>query len=213
MMVLRAAAIIASALFICLSTASANMEATRRLHQAVGGNVDDASLVHKALEAGADIDYRAPGSKQTALMTSALTGKPNMAAALLEKGADASIPEQDGYTPMHGCAFQGRAEVCKVLLAAGLDVNDLHSDGYIPLHRAIWGGEERHTETVRVLLDAGAQPDHGANKRMPLDMSSNRGTTRLLKKRLKALKAKRKAASEAADKLAAETAAAGGGDL
>ena len=48
--------------------------------------------------------------------------------ALLAAGADVSIGEKDGYTPMHGAGFQGRAEVTKLLIAHGLDPSDVHSD-------------------------------------------------------------------------------------
>jgi ankyrin repeat protein len=37
-----------------------------------------------------------------------------------------------------------------------MNVNDRHDDGYTPMHRAIWGQEPRHAETVKVLLQLGA---------------------------------------------------------
>lgn len=45
----------------------------------------------------------------------------------------------------------------KMLLAdrRKLDPNDYHRDGYTPLHRACWGQEQRHVDTVRVLITAG----------------------------------------------------------
>ena len=45
---------------------------------------------------------------------------------LLEAKADTSIPEKDGYTPMHGAGFQGRAEIAKLLIAHGLNPSDRH---------------------------------------------------------------------------------------
>ena len=36
-------------------------------------------------------------------------------------GADTTIPEKDGYTPMHGAGFQGRAEIAKILMDHGVD--------------------------------------------------------------------------------------------
>ena len=76
--------------------------------------------------------------------------------ALLAAGADVSIGEKDGYTPMHGAGFQGRAKVAKLLAAAGVDVNDVHADGYAPIHRACWGTQQRHAETVEAMLALGA---------------------------------------------------------
>lgn len=60
---------------------------------------------------------------------------------------------------MHGAGFQGRAEIAKQLIAHGLNPSDRHVDGFTPLHRACWGQEQRHTETARVLLEAGVPAD------------------------------------------------------
>ena len=96
-----------------------------------------------------------PGG-QSPLMNAVLTGKVNAVKYLLRKKADPSIPEKDGYTPMHGAGFQGRSEIAKLLIAHGLDPSDVHKDGHPPMMRACWGREQRHTETVQVFLDAGA---------------------------------------------------------
>jgi ankyrin repeat protein len=73
---------------------------------------------------------------------------------------DASIPEKDGYTPLHGAGFQGRAGIARLLLLDGrnLDPSHTHRDGFQPLHRACWGEEARHAETVRVLVEEGGVP-------------------------------------------------------
>ena len=61
-----------------------------------------------------------------------------------------------------------------------------HEDGFTPLHRACWGREARHTETVRVLLKAGAPPDDvGPDARSMVEMASgNPATQKLLRHRL-----------------------------
>ena len=61
--------------------------------------------------AGHDINERMPGSLQSPLMAACLGGHLDSAKALLELGADVTVPEKDGYTPMHGAGFQGRAEI------------------------------------------------------------------------------------------------------
>ena len=92
-------------------------------------------------------------------MASVLRGKTSIVRLLLSLGADTSISENDGYTPSHGAGFQGRPDSMKLLLDFGMDVHTSHTDGFYPLHRACWGNEERHTETVRVLLeDADVDP-------------------------------------------------------
>ena len=65
------------------------------------------------IAAGQDINEQMLGSLQSPLMASCLGGHLEVAKALLELGADVTVPEMDGYTPMHGAAFQGRAELGK----------------------------------------------------------------------------------------------------
>ena len=70
---------------------------------------------------------------------------------------DVSLGEKDGYTAFHGAGFQGRAEIAKLLLedSRNIDPNTFHEDGFAPLHRACWGREQRHVDTIRVLVDMG----------------------------------------------------------
>eukprot|EP00998_Keelungia_sp_KM082_P009152 NODE_5321_length_707_cov_59.725862_g5298_i0.p1 GENE.NODE_5321_length_707_cov_59.725862_g5298_i0~~NODE_5321_length_707_cov_59.725862_g5298_i0.p1 ORF type:complete len:190 (+),score=33.81 NODE_5321_length_707_cov_59.725862_g5298_i0:61-630(+) len=102
-----------------------------------------------------DIDAQGSG-RQSPLMAASLGGHSEVIRLLLQEGADPTVPEQDGYTPMHGVAFQGRAEAAKVLIEHGLDIADMHSDGVPAWMRACWGGRQRHAETVKVFLEAGA---------------------------------------------------------
>ena len=72
----------------------------------------------------------------------------------------------------------------KILNAHGMDPLDRHSDGFIGMHRACWGGEQRHTDTVRAFLEAGVKPDFAAaNGQTPVEMvKNNPATKKLLKK-------------------------------
>ena len=149
-------------------------------HVAVSQN--SVSKAERVFESNAaDIDERDNRSGQTPLMMSVLMGRTDLVKFFLEKGADVTIPEKDGYTPVHGAGFQGRADIMKILIEHGLDPSDRHQDGFTPLHRACWGREDRHTETVRVLLDAGVpatQPD--AQGRTCAVMSNNDNTLHLI---------------------------------
>jgi ankyrin repeat protein len=140
---------------VCVLMASADEVANRELQQAVGR--DDMAGLKAALGKGADINARGSGG-QSPLMQAVLGGKINAVKYLLRKGADPTVAENDGYTPMHGAGFQGRAEIAEALIAHGLDARDLHEDGYEPIQRACWGGDARHTDTVRVFLGAGGVP-------------------------------------------------------
>ena len=46
-----------------------------------------------------------------------------------------------------------------ILKEHGLDLLDTHKDGFIGMHRACWGQEQRHTDTVKAFLEAGAWPE------------------------------------------------------
>ena len=154
--------------------------------------MDDASngrhaeVVELLLARGA-VATRRPGpmeNPQGALCDAAAKGDIATLAALLKAGADVTIGEKDGYTPMHGAGFQGRAEIAQLLIDHGLDPSDRHADGYTPLHRACWGGDKRHTEMVGVLLRAGVSPNEPTSaqtgSKTPVELTGNVGTKTLL---------------------------------
>jgi len=153
---------------------------------------NDPEKIQEALDAGVDINSIQEGSGMTPLMSSVLGGAEKSVKFLLEKGADVTIGEKDGYTPMHGAGFQGRAEIAKILIEHRLDPSDRHTDGYTPIFRAAWGGEKRHTQTVKVLLEAGVPyNEEGKDGKLPIEMTGNKRTQKLLKKWMKkTLKAK-----------------------
>ena len=100
------------------------------------------------------------GSLQTPIMMAVLGGHVHIVKALLELNADVTIPEKDGYTPMHGAGFQGRAEIAAVLMNHGVPTHGtVHNDGYLPFHRACWGKDLRHAQTVRAFINAGVDPN------------------------------------------------------
>lgn len=116
-------------------------------------------------------------------MAASLGGFEVSAKTLLEMGADPTIGEKDGYTPVHGAAFQGRPKVMQILIDHGLDPNDMHKDGYAPIHRACWGNRMGHTETIEVLLKAGVSPlSPTKDGKTPLDVVRKKESTDLLMK-------------------------------
>ena len=122
------------------------------LHRAANAKDGRVRYCKQALADGAELDAQHPISKQTALMGAVLAGNDRIVAYLLGRGADAGVPEKDGYTPMHGAGFQGRAAVARTLLAHGISpAGTPHRDGFLPIHRACWGAEQRHADTVRAL--------------------------------------------------------------
>jgi len=73
---------------------------------------------------------------------------------LVEAGADVSLCNADGWTPLKIAAANGRADIVSALLKAGADVSKANQkDGWTPLHSACKQGSE---SVVQLLLEAGA---------------------------------------------------------
>lgn len=97
-------------------------------------------------------------------MFAARIGETATVAALLRAGADPSLPDTDGTTPLYAASVHGDAEAVRLLLRADAppDTESGHGSEGTPLcGAACWG----HVEAVRALLAHGADPnlpeDHG----------------------------------------------------
>lgn len=115
----------------------------------------DAAEIRRHL---ARIDPDTPGADGATLLVEAI-GKRQLASveALLEAGADPNRPGAGGETPVHAAAFADDPAFLRAVLAKGGDPNASNPvTGAPPLTRAILG---QHLEQVRLLLEAGADPD------------------------------------------------------
>lgn len=82
--------------------------------------------------------------------------------ALVDAGADVSIPDKRGWTPLHSAARYGaEPEIVGVLLNAGADVGARNRSGETPLHWA--SAENANVEVIRILVEAGADVDERDN--------------------------------------------------
>jgi len=121
----------------------------------------DIAKVKAHLDSGVDINLPAPCSGAAPLDAALHGGHLQLFEFLLEAGAD---PNGIGYgskTPLMAAVNYQFLESIELLLKNGADVN-LASPltGETPLHvAALRGFAEKSTECVRVLLDAGANPN------------------------------------------------------
>jgi len=116
----------------------------------------DASAVRALLQRGADVNA-AQGDGMTALHWAAEHGDHDLAAVLLESGANPGAETRIGrHTPLHVAAQGGHHLVVRALLqnkAGKAGVNTTTTTGAAPLHFAAASGSR---ETVTILLDSGA---------------------------------------------------------
>ena len=136
-----------------------------RLHDAAAEN--DMVSIRKWVAAGDDIDESSGGDSP--LIVAIRDMKDRAVHFLLFKGADPLQQDSQGFSPLHIAAAVGNAFAAQRLLAAGAWTSQLHKDGYTPIHRAAMGSDAGHTETIRVLVSAGVDPDEPSQ--VPYDVS------------------------------------------
>lgn len=111
----------------------------------------------------------------TPLHLAGFFGHTDLAACLIERGADVNARSTNGLnnTPLHAAAAGGHTQVVALLLENGADVNARQEGGWTALHAAAQSGNR---PMVEVLLTSGADAGvRAANNQLPLDLALSRG--------------------------------------
>lgn len=108
------------------------------------------------LEFGANPNIRSPYDGP--LHVAARLGQSELVIALLKAGADIELSGYGGAHPLHAAALAGQKEIVSILLERGAQVDTLDNVGRTPLMTFV-SGEAVDTETLRILLAAGADPN------------------------------------------------------
>lgn len=112
----------------------------------------DQRVTRERLEAwlkdGADIT--------TELANAVLASDAERVKFLIEKGAEISKPDNQGYSALHSAARQRKPAIVKLLIELKADPNQPDKDGFTPLHHAVM---RNHPETVTTLVASGANPE------------------------------------------------------
>ncbi|XP_039713693.1 KN motif and ankyrin repeat domain-containing protein 3 isoform X3 [Pteropus medius] len=137
---------------------------------------EDMSVVDRLFRMG-DVNAKASQTGQTALMLAISHGRQDMAAALLECGADVNAQDADGATALMCASEYGRLDTVRLLLAQpGCDPALLDNEGTSALAMAL----EAEQDEVAALLHAylsSAQPGPLSSPEPATAMPGERGSS------------------------------------
>ncbi|MDX2476377.1 MAG: ankyrin repeat domain-containing protein, partial [Gammaproteobacteria bacterium] len=132
-----------------------------------------AVIVELLLVAGADIngrarqDYTAHPHEFTPLINAVKNGRSAAVTLLLAKGADPTLADQDGSTPLHYLALSWKPEKMEkaidLLLEAGADIDARDRTGRTPLMMTAYNNRDQEKASA-MLLAKGADPNLTDNK-------------------------------------------------
>lgn len=111
----------------------------------------------------------------TPLHLAAFFGHPDLANALLDRGASVNARSTNAMknTPLHAAAAGGKTELVQLLLHRGADPNARQEGGFTALHSAAQAGNR---EMVETLIANGAGVNARAdNNQCPLDLALTAG--------------------------------------
>ncbi|KAJ3100369.1 hypothetical protein HDU96_010364 [Phlyctochytrium bullatum] len=114
------------------------------------GHLPVARLLVESSEAGLEAPDR---THTTPLLAAALHGRADVAAYLLDRGANLRATTAAGDTALHLAAYSGHEALVRSLAARGADVDARSGAGYAAVHVAAWRG---HARVCVALLEVGA---------------------------------------------------------
>ncbi len=155
-----------------------------------GGKLDDrttqgSSLVHFAcyrgdvaalkelVSNGASLAAGCDQFGNTPLVAAAMRGRTEMAAYLLDNGADPNETSHNGQSPLAVSMIAGSSDLIELLLARGADAKGVDPFGNNALHRLAYRGS---AELARLLVEKGCEIDLVNNEGLtPLLIAAERG--------------------------------------
>jgi ankyrin repeat protein len=131
--------------------------ATALLAATHGNHVEAARLL---IAAGADVNAR-DNIEDTPFLYAGAEGRNAILKMTLAAGADLKSTNRYGGTALIPAAHHGHPETVKILLATRIDKDHVNKLGWTALLEAVILGDggKTHTEIVRLLVEAGANPN------------------------------------------------------
>jgi ankyrin repeat protein len=120
---------------------------------------NDVDEAVRLIEQGADINAK-DDTVQSAFLIATSEGFLSLLAVTLDHGADIDSRDSFNGTGLIRAAERGHAQTVGMLLRAGIAIDHINNVGWTALLESIILGDggQRYTDTVRVLLAAGADP-------------------------------------------------------
>ena len=134
------------------------------------------------IQAGADVN-RQDETRQSAYLISTSEGYLELLRLTLENGADVRSLDSFNGTGLIRAADRGHVDIVAALLETDIDVNHVNRLNWTALLEAVILGDggERHTEVVRLLVDAGADVTLADGDGVtPLEHARRRGFTEMV---------------------------------
>jgi ankyrin repeat protein len=123
---------------------------------------NDVATAQRLVEEGADVNVKDDTQQSAYLIaTSEVGDDPRLLDLTLDAGADVNAKDSYDGTGLIRAAERGYATIVARLLETDIDVNHVNRLGWTALLEAVILGEggREHIETVRLLVDAGADVD------------------------------------------------------
>ena len=126
---------------------------------AYGNHLEAAEML---IRAGADVNAKDETEQSAYLISTSEVGDdPRLLELMLRNGADVGSLDSYNGTGLIRAADRGHVRIVEKLLKIGTDVDHVNNLGWTALLEAIilGGGDARHTEVVRLLVEGGADPN------------------------------------------------------
>ena len=146
-------------------------------------HADRVEAARRLIAAGADVNAKDAIGDSPFLYAGA-EGRNAILAMTLAAGADLNSTNRYGGTALIPAANHGHPETVKILLATAIDKDHVNKLGWTALLEAVVLGDggKTHTEIVRLLVEAGANPNIADRERVtPLAHAKKRGYTAMVR--------------------------------
>ena len=141
--------------------------------------LDRVEVVRLLVSLGADPNA-VDGRKDTPWLVTGVTGSVAALEALLPGKPDLTIRNRFGGVSVIPASERGHVDYVRRVVQTGIDVNHVNDLGWTALLEAVLLGDgtERYQQVVRILLEAGADPNLGDDNGVrPLQHARDRGLT------------------------------------